>query len=185
LVLNVKKIEGFQYCFAKCTGVKSIKIVAEEARTSPIYTSFGFRYTSAEIIDISEWKVKPADVQYLFYEAKSLKSVIGAIDFSECTGATTAWLGGCENLEDIEIVPNTIKVSLSLSDHKSCTKLTKASITSAINGLNDSVTGKTVSFRLVAVNKAFETSEGANDGSTSAEWQSLVGTKPNWTISLA
>jgi hypothetical protein len=35
---------------------------------------------------------------------------------------------------------------------------------------------------LRAVNKAFETSEGANDGKTSTEWETLIGTKTNWTI---
>ena len=51
--------------------------------------------------------------------------------------------------------------------------------------LTDTASGKTITFSKTAVNKAFETSAGANDGSTSAEWLALVGTKPNWTISLA
>ena len=64
------------------------------------------------------------------------------------------------------------------------TKLSHDSVVSIINALSNTTTGLTVTFSLAAVNKAFETSEGANDGSTSAEWQALIGTKPNWTISL-
>lgn len=64
------------------------------------------------------------------------------------------------------------------------TKLTKASITSIINALSITATSKSVTFSKEAVNKAFETSEGAKDGSTSAEWLALIATKDNWTISL-
>lgn len=64
------------------------------------------------------------------------------------------------------------------------TKLNKASITSIINCLSTTTSGLTVTLSKVAVNKAFETSEGANDGTTSTEWTSLIGTRSNWTISL-
>ena len=63
--------------------------------------------------------------------------------------------------------------------------LTKASITSVVEHLWGEASKKTATFNLNAVNKAFETSEGVNDGSTSAEWTALIGTKPNWTIALA
>ncbi len=62
--------------------------------------------------------------------------------------------------------------------------LNKESLTKLLSTLSDTATGQTVSVNLEAVNKAFETSEGLNDGNTSEEWQSLVGTKPNWTVSL-
>lgn len=62
--------------------------------------------------------------------------------------------------------------------------LSKASLTSIVNALSATTTGLTVTLRLDAVNKAFETSEGAMDGSTSDEWLALAATKSNWTISL-
>ena len=65
------------------------------------------------------------------------------------------------------------------------TKLSKESITSIVNAISTTTTGLSVTLSLTAVNKAFETSEGANDGITSTEWISLVSTKSNWTISLA
>ena len=65
------------------------------------------------------------------------------------------------------------------------TKLSKASNTSIINALSTTTSGLTVTLSKTAVNKAFETSEGANDGSTSEEWSALEATKTNWTISLA
>ena len=62
--------------------------------------------------------------------------------------------------------------------------LDKESITSIVNCLSTTTSGLTVTLAKFAINKTFETSEGANDGTTSAEWLSLIGTKSNWTISL-
>jgi hypothetical protein len=62
--------------------------------------------------------------------------------------------------------------------------LDKDSIKNIIGVLSTDTTGKTVTFSTSAVNTAFETSAGASDGSTSAEWTALIATKSNWTISL-
>lgn len=62
--------------------------------------------------------------------------------------------------------------------------LSKDSIASVLDALSLDTTGLTVTLSLTAVNNAFETSAGAADGSTSAEWATLIATKPNWTISL-
>lgn len=64
-------------------------------------------------------------------------------------------------------------------------KLDKPSITSIINALSTTTTGLTVTVSKTAVDKAFETAAGANDGSTSAEWEALKNTRPNWGIGLA
>lgn len=63
-------------------------------------------------------------------------------------------------------------------------KLDKESVTSIINVLSDETSGLSVSIHGSVIDKAFETSEGANDGRNSDEWLSLIATKPNWTISL-
>lgn len=73
------------------------------------------------------------------------------------------------------------------------TKLSKASIQSIISCLSTTSSGKTLTLKKEAVNKAFETSDGANDGSLSTEWNLLVngdGTavnpgRTNWTITLS
>ena len=68
---------------------------------------------------------------------------------------------------------------------KDCVLLDKESITSVINCLSTDTSSIAVTLSLTAINKAFETSEGANDGSSSTEWQALVGTRTNWTINLS
>jgi hypothetical protein len=63
-------------------------------------------------------------------------------------------------------------------------KLSKASIINVIECLDESVVDQYITLSLTAVNKAFETSAGAADGSTSAEWNALIATRSNWTINL-
>lgn len=65
------------------------------------------------------------------------------------------------------------------------TKLNKESHIKLINTLSSTTSGLSVTLSKTAVNKAFETSSGANDGSTSIEWLNLIATKSNWTISLS
>jgi hypothetical protein len=61
----------------------------------------------------------------------------------------------------------------------------KETIVSMINTLSQNATGMVATVGKKAVDKAFETSEGANDGSENAEWLTLTATKTNWTISLS
>ena len=68
---------------------------------------------------------------------------------------------------------------------KDSPNLDKDSITSVINCLSTDTTSLSFTLSLNAVNKAFETSEGANDGSTSVDWVALRDSKTNWTISLS
>lgn len=53
--------------------------------------------------------------------------------------------------------------------------LSRASIESVMAALGDTATGKTLTLKQSAVNAAF----------TTEEWETLVATKPNWTITLS
>jgi hypothetical protein len=64
------------------------------------------------------------------------------------------------------------------------TLLDKESITSIINALSTTTSGLSITISTDAVNKAFETAEGANDGVSSQEFLSLLGGK-KWTIALS
>lgn len=66
-----------------------------------------------------------------------------------------------------------------------CTSLDLESITSIFRCLSSETTGLSITLSQNAVNKAFETSEGADDGSQSQDWADYVGSRSNWTISLA
>ena len=63
--------------------------------------------------------------------------------------------------------------------------LKKESIISIINALSSTAANKTVTLSKTAVNTAFETSAGAEDGAESEEWINLISQKSNWTIILS
>lgn len=88
-------------------------------------------------------------------------------------------LNSCSALENI-VIEGTIGQNLNI---RWSTKLTKASLMSFMEHLS-TTNSFTFTMPIVAVNKAFETAEGANDGSTSAEWLALVNARKNVTISL-
>lgn len=62
---------------------------------------------------------------------------------------------------------------------KAFTHLNKESLTSIINALSSTTSGLSVTLSKTAVNNAFE------GGETGTEWNTLTGTKTNWTITLA
>lgn len=81
---------------------------------------------------------------------------------------------GCANLKNIVfegVIGQAINFQWS-------TLLSHDSIVSVINNLSTDASGKTATFSATAVNNAF------TGGSTGSEWQALIATKPNWTISL-
>lgn len=116
-----------------------------------------------------------------FIRLASLEEISGTpLDFSSMTNTKDAIFTNCNALKEVRF-----KGSLSLSLSLSNSPLTKDSILSVMSVLSNDATDKTLSLKKTAINKAFETSEGANDGSESAEWNELVATKPNWTITVA
>lgn len=86
----------------------------------------------------------------------------------------------CPALEEIRISG---KFATNISFAQS-TKLSKASIQSIYSALiiAGDASQYTLTLSLTAVNKAFETSAGANDGSTSTEWQDLTTSTPWRTV---
>lgn len=115
-----------------------------------------------------------------FYDCKELETINGETDFSNVTNLNNI-LYRCYKLKDITIKPNSLKSSFSIPSPV----LSGESIQSTIDGLNSEVTGQTLTIPRNAAKKAFETSEGANDGDTSETWNALVASKPNWTITLS
>ena len=118
--------------------------------------------------------------RYFIRNCRALKVIDGTpIDFSSATNITGAFQG-MYDLQEIRF-KGTIGLSL-LFDL--AIGLSYESIVSIMSCLSPSVTGKTLTLTTEAVDAAFETSEGAADGSTSAKWLALVAAHSNWTISL-
>jgi hypothetical protein len=141
-----------QYMLRLAKNLKKMSLVVESSDTGLLnMQGFVRENTDIEVVDFSKLGVKINYAGYFALGATKLRSIYGALDFSECTGATI-WLNGANALEDIEFVPNTINISL---DFYWCAYLTPESVDSIIDGLAD-LTGKTsqkVTFHADVINR--------------------------------
>ena len=141
-----------------------------------------------------------------FQNCNKLKH-LGTISAESVTGTLTATFSGCTQLVTIEklIVAQSTKYSGTFAncsslvniriegliaqngfDVSSCVKLSKASIESIITHLIPNKAGLTIKLSKTAVDKAFSTAAGANNGSTSNAWNNLINENcPAWTVTLA
>lgn len=114
---------------------------------------------------------------YVFYNCKALESlVIGA----KVSSVQVNTFYGCTGLVNVE-VKGTIASNIAFTQS---TLLSYDSITSIIEHLSDTATGKTLTFSKTAVDNAFKTDINP-EGSTTRDWAMLVSTKSNWTIKLS
>ena len=152
-----------------------------ECTTSDTSSNVGLYYTFSRcpklkyIEDIG----LPAGYLYNTYASCSSLEKIEMIRMNKSTGNYQAF-SGCNSLVYVRF-EGEIGKSITFSS----SPLDKDSITDIINHLcaDTDVTGQTLTLNLDAVKKAFETSEGANNGNASKEWADLKATKTNWTIS--
>lgn len=138
--------------------------------------------TKLGTIDVTKTKSNAA--RFLFHYAQKLvtveKLIVGATPenanyFQNCFAGATA-------LENITF-EGEIYYDIDMSP---CTKLTAESLTSAVLSLatNPGEMRHNATFSKVAVNKAFETEPGANNGQYSNYWSMYVGQRANWNIAL-
>lgn len=101
------------------------------------------------------------------------------VNASTTYDATCFTVNSLRNVSFIEgsVIGNTISFSSKV--------LTKESITNIMKALSTTTSGKTFSLSLTAVDKAFETSEGANDGHWSEEWDLLISARTNWSFTIS
>lgn len=154
-----------------------IRLDTSQMTTAHSFANSAVYITRYPVIDISKCGVANSS---LFASNRALVTIDKLV-----VAANNAWSGtfqACAELVNLTI--EGIIGTTGFDVHWSV-KLSKASHYSVFTALSSTTSGLTVTFSLVAVNKAFETSPGAADGSTSPEWLALVATKPNWTIKLA
>lgn len=142
------------------------------------YTFSGCRFTRIGVISAEK-----CTVTYLTDQAFRGAVNLVTIDCIICSDKTVFndnAFNGCSALQNITFSGTLATSGLAL---RNSTKLSRASIESLVGVYaKDATVSATLSE--VAVNAAFETSAGAADGSTSADWRALLATKPNLTISL-
>ena len=148
-------------------------------------TSFQYCFAGSEFTRIGVIDARNATIlAQLFHSQGYIETVDKLILSDTPTQAANFYSFQCVELKNI-----TIEGAIGAGEwtFQSCTKLTKASITSIVNALynvDGYVPPNVLAFSNTAVKNAFETSPGAADGNTSAEWEALKATKPNWSIVL-
>ena len=159
-------------------------VALDTSRCQNCQYMFSFaRFTRIGVIDLSSvTNAIPGDA--LFSNCTQLVTVDKIILKTGERGELGATcFSACSRLEDLELEGNlTTDVDLHWS-----VALSRSSIESvyyaALGGSMDHGAYPTLTFSLSAVNAAYESAAGANDGSESAAWQALVDQAP-FTISL-
>lgn len=160
---------SYMFRYSKITNLKQILIdcgVKFIPNTTMFYYTF-HASTITHIPDLSSTEVK--NCQNAFNGCANLVS-IDKLKVIETCVFDAAFIG-CTSLENliIEGVIGTGSFNVRYSP-----KLSKASITSIINALSTTTSGLTVTLSKTAKEAAF----------TTDEWNTLIATKSNWTISL-
>jgi hypothetical protein len=136
LTIRMKTCNAADAAFRSASNIRVATLIVETESVGSWSQLFQMS-PHLELLDISRCAFKPSNIQYAFQNAP-LKKIIGALDLSSCS--TTASLFNRDApIEDIEFVPETIKVTI---DFSRCAFLTADSINSILNGLAD-LTGST------------------------------------------
>lgn len=168
------------------TRIKNLKAHLEKLGITMDFskcTNFTYAFAWAAITDIGVVDIRSltSNLQYFVYGNTNLVNFEKLIVSENNKFSDTAFYNA-SNLEEIRFEGVIGQNGLNMQWSK---KLSHDSLVSIIEHLSTDTSGLTVTLSKVAVNKAFETSEGANDGTISAEFTTLIGTRSNWTIGLA
>lgn len=128
--------ESFYRTFYKSSGLKSVKIITDDTKTAWAFNQSFYLCANIETIDLSECSRNlTGNCQHAF-NAPNLKSILGALDWSQVTNQSSAFNGAV--LEEVRFVPYSIKITTTFRSGN----LTPASLDSIIDGLAD-LTGGT------------------------------------------
>ena len=122
--------------------------------------------------------------KHMFRACGKAQSILGFKINPYLTNSSDVWLSTfewCYELVTLEIDGVNYWGGLDLSP---CKKLSKYSIIRVMDCLAPNGKQQFINLSKTAVNKAFETSAGANDGAASAEWDALIKEHSTWDIRL-
>lgn len=114
------------------TGIKSLTMSCDDKSGTSILSQT-FRESLIETVDLRDFNLKIKEFPYFIYGTNNLKTILGALDLSLCTNATSAFISA-RGLESIEFAPQSIVLDL---DFRYSEKLTHESLISTLNGLRD------------------------------------------------
>lgn len=140
IVCKVLNNTKWNSAFLKTSGIKTLKIISDTPNITMGFQALVRQSKDLELLDLNECICFPTTMAYFAYDAYKLKTILGAFDLSQCTVMTNAFVWA-EALEDIEFVPNTIKISINFGNSGNLTNASKQSI---IDGLATVETAQTL-----------------------------------------
>jgi hypothetical protein len=146
-------------------GLRKMTLICDDTSGSCSFVN-AFFGSSVEILDISKFIRTPTVATNAFIGSK-IKTILGAIDCSLLTSTINVFVN-MQKLEDVALVPNTLKLGISFSGSP---ELSDASIQSIIDGLAD-LTGQTA--QTLTLHKTV--------GAKLTEAQKDTITEKNWTL---
>lgn len=161
---NTAKLTNSFGMVRECTSLTSFKGID----TSKVTNMNGMFYgcTSLEEVGIDTSSVTNGN--YLFYRCTSLKTV-KTLDFSNVASLSGQFYQ-CLNLESIEFVPESIRLSVSMSD---CSKLNAESVASIFAGLADLTDSET---QTLTLHKNVQITQAQADAAVAKNWNIVGGT---------
>jgi hypothetical protein len=173
----ITRINDGYMMFSNC----NIKDVAQ-IMPSVIISYAEYLFNNSNVVHIGEITLHDA-CRYTFSNCRVLET-IDKFKFTGANGTVTFYgaFQNCSALKNIVlegVIVNNI-------DFQWSAELSRASIENIIEHLSTETTGLKLTLSKAAVDKAYETSEGANDGSDNSVWfDDKLSYRPNWSISLA
>lgn len=170
-------------CASMCFGMDSLETV-DFYIDAPLCTNYSNAFhTTSKLKYMAGVNTSGATTVNNMFNSSGIEEIEQPFNFSNIEAGSPHLNAfyGANSLREFRVSSETMKCTNTITSPY----LSADSIRSIVGGLNSEVTGQTLTIPRNAVKKAFETSEGANDGDTSAEWLALKDTKPNWTITLS
>lgn len=174
--------EGSLNIFRQCNQLKKIEADYVDFSQIPYgtYSTAALAYTFTECYALEEIEDVGFPPCYMYNTTFSWCTrlhTIAKITVDENTRFTNTFLR-CDKLKNLTMAGT---IGQNGFDVKDSSELSKVSITSIINALSSTTSGLSITLSKAAVDKAWGTN---NNGTLTFEWAQLIGTKPNWTISL-
>ena len=168
-----------------CTNLKKIESQYFDFSQLPFgtYEGAGMYYTfsgCSVLEEIEDIGLSPSySYSYTFAWNGKLKTIAKIT-----VDANTRFSGAFTNCIALENLTIEGTIGQNGLDLRWSTKLSRASIESILSHLSTTTSGLSITLSKMAVDKAFETSKGANDGYNSEDFRDLVQLHNNWTINL-
>lgn len=161
---NTAKLTNSFGMVRECVSLTSFKGID----TSKVTNMNGMFYGCALLEEVEVDTSSVSAGNYVFYRCESLRSV-KTLDFSNITSLSGQFYQ-CFNLESVEFVPESIRVSMSVSD---CSKLNSDSVASIFEGLADLTDSET---QTLTLHKNIQITQAQADAAVAKNWNIVGGT---------